>query len=228
MILSVIIPLYNEKATIEEIVRRVKAAEPQDKEIIIVDDGSTDGTRDVLKNLAADKVKVILHEKNAGKGGAIRTGLEAARGDIVMLQDADLEYDPKEIAALIKPIQDGMADVVYGSRFMGGRPQRVHMFWHQIGNRFLTFLANITYNYTLTDLETCYKAFRRDFIKDFKIRSNGFTIEPELTAKIWKKHARLYEVPISYYGRSYDEGKKIRFYHGLECIWAIIKFRFVD
>src|SRR3989338_5459140 len=228
MILSVIIPVYNEKSTIEEIVRLVKAAEPQDKEIIIVDDLSADGTRDILKRLTGDRVKVILHEKNTGKGGAIRTALSAARGDIVMLQDADLEYDPREIAALIKPIQDGMADAVYGSRFMGGRPQRVHIFWHEVGNRFLTFLANIIYNYTLTDLETCYKAFKRDLIKGFKIKSNGFTIEPELTAKIWKKHARLYEVPISYYGRSYDEGKKIRFYHGLECIWAIIKFRFVD
>jgi glycosyltransferase involved in cell wall biosynthesis len=228
MQLSVIIPVYNEKATIEEIVRRVKAAEPQDKEIIIVDDGSTDGTRDILKRIEGNRVKVILHDKNTGKGGAIRTGLKAAAGDIVMLQDADLEYDPREISALIKPIQDGMADAVYGSRFMGGRPQRVHMFWHQLGNRFLTFLFNVLYNYTLTDLETCYKAFRRDLIKDFKIESNGFTIEPELTAKIIRKHTRLYEVPISYYGRSYDEGKKIRFYHGLECIWAIIKFRFVD
>lgn len=228
MQLSVIIPVYNEKATIEEIARRVKAAEPGDKEIIIVDDGSTDGTRDILKRLEGDGVKVILHKKNTGKGGAIRTGLSAARGDIVMLQDADLEYDPKEIAALIRPIQDGMADAVYGSRFMGGRPQRVHMFWHQVGNRFLTFLFNIMYNCTLTDLETCYKAFKRDIIKDFKIKSNGFTIEPELTAKILRKRARLYEVPISYYGRSYDEGKKIRFYHGLECIWAIIKFRFMD
>ena len=198
MILSVIIPVYNEKETIEEIVRRVKAAEPQDKEIIIVDDLSSDGTRDILKRLTADVVRVILHEKNTGKGGAIRTGLKAAAGDIVILQDADLEYDPKEIAALIKPIQDGMADAVYGSRFMGGRPQRVHMFWHQIGNRFLTFLANIIYNYTLTDLETCYKAFRKDLIKDFKIRSDGFTIEPELTAKIWKKHTPLYEIPISF------------------------------
>ncbi len=228
MQLSVIIPVYNEKATIEEIVRRVESAEPRDKEIIIVDDGSTDGTRDILKRLEGGRIKVILHENNTGKGGAIRTGLAAASGDIVVLQDADLEYDPKEIAALIRPIQDGAADAVYGSRFMGGRPQRVHMFWHQLGNRFLTFLANLVYNYTLTDLETCYKAFKRDFIKDFKIKSDGFTIEPELTAKIYKKHARLYEVPISYYGRSYAEGKKIRFYHGLECIWAIIKFRFVD
>jgi len=228
MELSVIIPVYNERATIKEIVERVKSVEPKDKEIIIVDDGSTDGTREILRTLLSDRVRVILHEKNTGKGGAVRTGLTAAVGDIVMLQDADLEYDPKEIAALIKPIQDGAADAVYGSRFCGGRPQRVHMFWHQVGNRFLTFLFNILYNCTLTDLETCYKAFRRDLIKDFKIKSNGFTIEPELTAKILKKHARLYEVPISYYGRSYDEGKKIRLYHGLEAIWALIKFRFVD
>ena len=228
MQLSVIMPVYNEKATIKDIVSRVKSAEPQDKEIIIVDDGSTDGTREVLKSLQGNGVRVILHEKNTGKGGAVRTGIAEAKGDIVMLQDADLEYDPMEIASLIKPIIDGAADAVYGSRFSGGKPQRVHMFWHKAGNRFLTFLFNIIYNCTLTDLETCYKAFRRDLIRDFKIRSNGFTIEPELTAKILKKRARLYEVPISYYGRSYDEGKKIRFYHGLECVWAIIKFRFVD
>lgn len=228
MILSVIIPVYNEKATIKEIISRVKYAEPQDKEIIIVDDCSTDGTRDILKGLQGDNVRVILHEKNTGKGGAVRTGLAAAKGDIVMLQDADLEYDPKEIAALIRPIQDGAADAVYGSRFGGGRPQRVHMLWHQVGNRFLTFLFNIMYNCTLTDLETCYKAFRRDLVKDFQIKSEGFAIEPELTAKIMRKHARLYEVPISYYGRSYDEGKKIRLYHGLEAMWAIIKFRFVE
>ncbi|MDD5681029.1 MAG: glycosyltransferase family 2 protein [Candidatus Omnitrophica bacterium] len=228
MILSVIIPVYNEKATIKEIINRVKSAEPQDKEIIIVDDCSTDGTRDILKSLQGDRVRVILHEKNTGKGAAVRTGLAAAKGDIVMLQDADLEYDPKEIAALIKPIQDGAADAVYGSRFGGGRPQRVHMLWHQAGNRFLTFLFNIMYNCTLTDLETCYKAFRRDLVKDFQIKSEGFAIEPELTAKIMRKHARLYEVPISYYGRSYDEGKKIRLYHGLEAMWAIIKFKFVE
>lgn len=228
MILSVIIPVYNEKATINEIINRVKAAEPQDKEIIVVDDGSTDGTREILKGLQNDRIRVILHEKNTGKGGAIRTGLAAAKGDIVMLQDADLEYDPKEIAGLIRPIQDGAADAVYGSRFGGGRPQRVHMFWHQVGNRFLTFLFNVMYNCTLTDLETCYKAFKRDLVKDFKIKSEGFAIEPELTAKILRKHARLYEVPISYYGRSYDEGKKIRLYHGLEAMWAIIKFRFTE
>ena len=228
MELSVIIPVYNEHATIKEIVERVKSVEPKDKEIIIVDDGSTDGTREILRTLRSDRVRVILHEKNTGKGGAVRTALAATKGDIIMLQDADLEYDPKEIAALIKPIQDGAADAAYGSRFCGGRPQRVHMFWHQVGNRFLTFLFNILYNCTLTDLETCYKAFRKDLIKDFKIKSNGFTIEPELTAKILRKHARLYEVPISYYGRGYDEGKKIRFYHGIECIWAIVKFRFIN
>ncbi len=169
MELSVIIPVYNEHTTIKEIVERVKSVEPKDKEIIIVDDGSTDGTREILRSLRSDRVRVILHEKNMGKGGAVRTGLAAAKGDIVMLQDADLEYDPKEIAALIKPIQDGAADAVYGSRFGGGRPQRVHMFWHQVGNRFLTFLFNILYNCTLTDLETCYKAFRKDLIKNFKI-----------------------------------------------------------
>ena len=228
MELSVIIPVYNEKKTIKEIITRVKKVEPLDKEIIVVDDFSTDGTRDILKNINDERVRVLFHEKNLGKGGAVRTGLAEARGDIVVIQDADFEYDPQEIHLLIKPIKDGVADVVYGTRLTGGKPQRVHMFWHKVGNVFITFFANILYNSTMTDVETCYKAFRRDFIKDINIKSNGFAIEPEMTAKILKKGARLYEIPISYYGRGYDEGKKIRFYHGFEAIWALIKFRFID
>ena len=228
MELSVIIPVYNEKKTIKEIIARVKEVEPLDKEIIVVDDFSDDGTRDILKNINDERVKALFHEKNLGKGAAVRTGFAEAKGDIVVIQDADFEYDPQEIQLLIKPIKDGVADVVYGTRLTGGKPQRVHMFWHKVGNVFITFFANILYNSTMTDVETCYKAFRRDFIKDIKIKSNGFAIEPEITAKILKKGARLYEIPISYYGRGYDEGKKIRFYHGFEAIWALIKFRFTN
>jgi len=228
MELSVIMPVYNEKTTIKEIIKHVREVEPHDKEIIIVDDGSIDGTRDILKDINEKGIKVVFHEKNIGKGGAIRTGLAQARGDIVVMQDADLEYDPGEISMLIKPIKDGVADAVYGTRLTGGKPQRVHMFWHKVGNAFMTLIANILYNSTLTDVTTCYKAFKRDFIKDIKIKSNGFAIESELTAKILKKSARLYEMPISYYGRSYKEGKKIKFYHAIEIIWALIRFKFVD
>jgi len=228
MELSVIIPVYNEKNTIAETIRRVKEADPPDKEIIVVDDASEDGTRDILKGLDLEGLKVVFHDKNIGKGGAVRTGLAHASGDIVVMQDADFEYDPREIPLLLAPIKGGIADAVYGTRLTGSKPQRVHMFWHKIGNTFITFVANLIYNSTLTDIETCYKAFRRDIIKDINIKSNGFAVEPELTAKIIKKNARLYEIPISYYGRGYREGKKIRFYHGFEAIWALIKFRFTD
>ncbi len=228
MKLSVIIPSYNEKTTIKEIIKRVKEVEPHDKEIIVVDDCSKDGTRDILKGIKDEKVKILFHEKNTGKGGAIRTGFANAKGDIIVIQDADLEYDPKEIAMLIKPIEDGVADAVYGTRLTGGKPQRVHLFWHKVGNNLMTLVANVLFNATLTDVTTCYKAFKRDFIKDIKIKSNGFPIESELTAKILKKEARLYEMPISYYGRSYKEGKKIKFYHAFGIIWALLKFKFVD
>lgn len=228
MKLSVIMPSYNNKSTIREIIKRVKEAEPFDKEMIVVDDSSTDGTKDILKGINEEGIKVLFHEKNTGKGSAVRTGFAQAKGDIVVIQDADLEYDPRELSLLIKPIEDGVADASYGSRLAGGKPQRVHMFWHKIGNIIMTLIANILYNSTLTDVTTCYKAFKRDFIKDIKIKSNGFAIESELTAKILKKGARLYEMPISYYGRSYNEGKNIRFYHAFEIIWALIKFRFID
>ncbi len=228
MELSIVIPVYNEKETIKEIIKRVKEIEPFDKEIVIVDDNSIDGTRDILKGVSEEGVKVLFHDKNIGKGGAIRTAFAHVEGDIIVIQDADLEYDPHEIPLLIKPIKDGVADAVYGTRLTGGKPQRVHMFWHKVGNAIITLIANILYNSTLTDVMTCYKAFRRDLIKDIKIRSNSFAVEPELTAKILKKNPRLYEVPISYYGRSYSEGKKIRFYHIFEVIWALLKFRFID
>lgn len=228
MELSVVMPVYNDKATIKEIIKRVKEVEPSIKELIIVDDGSTDGTREILKNINEKNIKILFHEKNTGKGGAIRTGFAQAEGDIVVIQDSDLEYDPSEISQLIKPIKDGVADAVYGTRLTGGKPQRVHMFWHKVGNVFMTLIANILYNSTLTDVTTGYKAFKREFIKDIKIKSNGFAIESELTAKILKKKARLYEMPISYYGRSYEEGKKIRFYHAFGILWALVKFRFID
>jgi len=228
MELSVVMPAYNDNLTIKEIIRRVKEAEPYDKEIIIVDDGSTDGTRDILRDIDEEGIKILFHERNVGKGGAVRTGFAEAKGDIIVIQDSDLEYDPREISQLIRPIKEGVADAVFGTRLTGGKPQRVHMFWHKLGNTFMTLIANILYNSTLTDITTGYKAFKREFIKDIKIKSNGFAIESELTAKILKKRARLYEIPISYYGRSYEEGKKIRFYHAFGIIWALLKFRFVD
>jgi glycosyltransferase involved in cell wall biosynthesis len=199
------------------------------KELIIVDDGSTDGTRGLLRNSRFDeRVKMIFHEKNMGKGAALRTGFREATGEVVVMQDADMEYDPDELPILIKPIWDGVADVVYGSRLSGGKPQRVYLFWHKVGNDFLSFLTNLLYNTTLTDMETGYKAFRREVIKAIDIKSNDFSVEPELTAKVLKKELRVYEMPISYYGRNYAEGKKIRWYHGFGALWALLKYRFVD
>ncbi|MCX5677917.1 MAG: glycosyltransferase family 2 protein [Candidatus Omnitrophica bacterium] len=228
-ILSVVMPVYNEKNTVTKIMDKVLKLDMV-KELIIVDDGSTDGTRDVLAKVAADpRVKVVLHEKNSGKGAALRTGFKAATGEIVTVQDADLEYDPNEFVEMAAPIEDGMADVVYGSRLSGGKPQRVHMFWHKIGNSFLTFMMNFLYNSTLSDIETCYKMFRKKVIDGIDIKSNDFSVEPELTAKILKdKSLRIYEMPISYYGRSYAEGKKISWKHGFGALWAIIKYRFVN
>ena len=228
MRLTVIMPVYNEVKTIKDIVERVRSAEPVDKEIIIVDDGSTDGTRDILKTLEDANTKIVLHEKNLGKGGAIRTAFGHITGDIAIIQDADLEYDPAEFKDLIKPIVDGVADVVYGSRLTGGKPQRVYMFWHRVGNSFLTLLANILFNTTLSDMETCYKVMRWSSVKDIRIKSNGFEVEPELTAKILKKRLRVYEMPISYYGRTYAEGKKITALHGFGAILALLRFRIMD
>jgi len=228
-ILSVVMPVYNEKNTVLKIMDKVLKLNMV-KELIVVDDGSTDGTRDILAKFKLDpRVKVLLHEKNSGKGSALRTGFKAATGEIVTVQDADLEYDPNEFVEMAGPIEDGMADVVYGSRLSGGKPQRVHMFWHKMGNGFLTFTMNFLFNSTLSDIETCYKMFRKKVIDGISIRSNDFSVEPELTAKILKDKAlRIYEIPISYYGRSYSEGKKISWRHGFGALWAILKYRFVD
>jgi len=230
MKLSIVIPVFNEVNTIEEIVERVKKT-PFEKEILIVDDGSSDGTREKLKKLESsnqDIVKVLYQERNMGKGAALRAGLKQAKGDIVLTQDADLEYDPAEYPALVDPILRGVADVVYGSRLSAARPQRVYLFWHKLGNGFLTFITNLIYNTTLTDMETGYKVFRREVLQGMTLRSNDFAIEPELTAKVFKRKCRVYEVPISYYGRTYAEGKKIHWTDGFKALWALLKYRFVD
>lgn len=223
MLLSVIIPVYNEKNTIRQIVERVQAV-PITKEIIIVDDGSRDGTRDILKDLAKqENIKVILHDKNKGKGAALSTGLQHISGDFVIFQDADLEYHPEEYPRLLEPIQKEYADVVYGSRFKGSG--RAFLFWHKVGNIFLNFITNILYNSTLTDMETCYKMFRRDVIKGITIESNRFNVEPEITAKILKRGYKVFEVPITYSGRDFSEGKKITWRDGFSALWTLIKYR---
>lgn len=221
--LSVVMPCYNESATIEEILRRVHAT-PWPKEILVVDDGSSDGTRDILRRLEPElSLRLLFHERNKGKGGAIQTGFAAATGDVVLIQDADLEYDPADYSVLLKPIEEGKADVVFGSRFLGGT-HRCHLFWHYLGNKFLTFVSNVFTNLNLTDMETCYKAFRSDVVKQFKIESQRFGIEPELTAKVARLKCRVYEVPVSYYGRDYAHGKKIRPIDAFDALWAIVKF----
>ncbi len=226
--LSVVMPVYNEKDTIKEMVEKVLSIGIV-KELIIVDDGSVDGTRDMLKAMSSNpKVKVILHQKNQGKGAALRTGFKEVTGDVAVIQDADLEYEPEEFKEMIIPIQKGKADVVYGSRLTFARPQRAYLFTHRIGNKIVTLFAGILYNTTLTDIETCYKMFRADLLKGMNIRSAGFEVEPELTAKLLKKKLRIYEVPISYYGRSYEEGKKIHWWHIFGALWTLLKYRFVD
>jgi glycosyltransferase involved in cell wall biosynthesis len=225
MRLSVVIPVYNESATIATVIERVRAVSV-DKEIIVVDDCSTDGTRQALRNLPAAKDLVLLfHEVNKGKGAALRTGFAAARGDVVVIQDADLEYDPKEYEKMLQPIRDGRADVVYGSRFAGGECHRVLYFWHSLGNRFLTLLSNAVTNLNLTDMETCYKMFRREVIQAIDLREDRFGFEPEVTAKVAERRCRVYEVGISYSGRTYEEGKKIGWRDGLRAVWCILKYR---
>lgn len=221
---SVVMPAYNEAATIDEIVARVRAA-PQTKELIIVDDCSTDGTREHLRQLAAlPEVRVFYHNRNRGKGAALRTAFRHVSGEVVVIQDADLEYDPADYGALLEPILDGRADVVYGSRFLGG-PHRVLYFWHYVGNRLITLLSNTLTNLNLTDMETCYKVFRRPVLDGLRLRSEGFGFEPEFTAKVARAGWRIYEVPISYSGRTYAEGKKITWKDGLRAIAQIIHFR---
>ena len=226
---SIIIPVYNEINTIDCILEKVEAAEfcNLKKEIILVDDMSTDGSREHLKELES-KYKVFYHNGNMGKGAAIRTGMANITGDIMVIQDADLEYDPADYAELVKLILDNRADVVYGSRLTGAKPSRSFMFTHLLGNKFLTLTTNLLYGATLTDMETCYKAFRTSILDGITIKSNRFDFEPEITAKVLKKKARLYELPISYYGREYSEGKKITWKDGVHAIIALIKFRFVD
>ena len=228
MKISVVMPVYDEIRTIEEIIFRVLSVELE-KELIIVDDCSTDGTMERLKEIEKSKqnVNVLYHDRNQGKGAALRTGFESVTGDIVIIQDADLEYDPREYFKLLEPIIDGRADVVYGSRFLGG-PHRVLFFWHYVGNKFLTLLSNVLNNLNLSDMETCYKVFKRQILQDLNLKSNRFGFEPEFTAKVAKKHFRIYEVPISYSGRNYAEGKKITWKDGIVAVLTIFRFRFFD
>jgi glycosyltransferase involved in cell wall biosynthesis len=226
MKLSVVIPVYNEAGTILNLIDRVRAVDQIEKEIIVVDDCSTDGTRDVLRSLppSSDLVQ-FFHPVNKGKGAALRTGFSVATGDIVVVQDADLEYDPNEYAKMLQPILDGRADVVYGSRFAGGECHRVLYFWHSVGNRFLTLLSNAVTNLNLSDMETCYKMFRREVIQSIELHEDRFGFEPEITARIAQRGCRVYEVGISYSGRTYEEGKKIGWRDGLRAIWCIFKYR---
>jgi glycosyltransferase involved in cell wall biosynthesis len=224
MKLSIVIPCYNEEATIEGIVAAVRAAPYPDKEIIIVDDCSRDNTRAILATLQDQVSMIIHHEVNQGKGAALRTGIQHATGDVVIIQDADLEYDPSEYEKLVEPIRLGKADVVYGSRFMGGMPHRVLYFWHRVGNGIITLMSNMFTNLNLTDVETCYKVFRREVIQGIKIEENRFGFEPEITAKLAKRNLRIYEVGISYYGRTYAEGKKIGIKDGFRAIYCIVKY----
>lgn len=225
MKLSIIMPCYNEINTIDAIVGAVENMPYHDKEIIIVDDCSTDGTREYLRNRIESGVnKVIYHDYNQGKGAALRSGIKAATGEIIIIQDADLEYDPREIPIVIQPILDGRADVVFGSRFMGGQPHRVVYFWHMVGNKILTTISNMFTNINLTDIETCYKAFRREILQSIEIEENRFGIEPEITVKVAKKRVRIYEVGISYFGRTYAEGKKISWKDGFRAIYCILKY----
>ena len=227
MNLSVVIPVYNEKDNVEVIVKRVRDSKLA-REIVVVDDGSMDGTREVLKKFDnADGLRVILHERNKGKGAAVRTGLEAATGDVILIQDADLEYSPRDYPVLLQPLEEGIADVVYGSRFLGG-PRRVVMFWHMLANQLLTFMTNILYDTILSDMETGYKVFRREVIAGMKLRANRFDFEPEFTAKVLKRHYRIYEVPISFNPRDYSEGKKIKLHDAFTAVWTLLKYRFVD
>lgn len=228
--LSVLIPVYNEVRTLTLLLERVREIEIN-KEIVMVDDCSTDGTRDLLREQIEGKypdVKVVYHDVNRGKGAALRTAIGHATGDYMIVQDADLEYDPREYYTLMEPLLDGRADVVFGSRFLGGGAHRVHLYWHRLGNGFLTMLSNMLTNLNLTDMEVCYKVFKSEVLRSIDLKCNRFDFEPEVTAKVAKKHYRIYEVPISYSGRDYSEGKKIGWRDGVQAIWTILKYRFTD
>lgn len=230
--LSILIPVYNEKKTLIQVLEAVSKApiEGLERELIVVDDGSQDGTREILRELDGSlySAKIYFHEVNQGKGAALRTAQGYASGDIILIQDADLEYDPSQYPTLLRPILDGKADVVYGSRLQGGSVTRAFKVLHLFGNKFLSLLTNILYNCTLTDMETCYKVFRAEVFKKVVIKSNRFDFEPEITAKVLKQKVRLFELPINYYGRDYDEGKKITWRDGFAAVWALVRFRFVD
>jgi glycosyltransferase involved in cell wall biosynthesis len=224
--LSILIPVYNETHTILEIVNRIQKINLAgiDKEIIIIDDFSNDGTREKIKKCETDTIKVLCHDKNLGKGAALRSGFSIVRGDYVIIQDADLEYDPRDYSLILQPLLENKADVVYGSRFIGNEPHRVMFFWHYVGNKLLTFFSNMLTNLNLTDMETCYKAFKADILKKVAFKENRFGFEPEFTAKVAKLRLRIYEVGISYYGRTYAEGKKINWKDGISALWCIIRY----
>ena len=231
MKLSVVIPVFNEAGTIASLLKRVKAVDVGfEKEIILVNDASRDGTGDVLESLRKEDPALVVrhHEVNQGKGAALRTGFASATGDFVIIQDADLEYDPREYPLLLAPILEGHADVVFGSRFIGGGAHRVLFFWHMVGNKFLTLLSNMMTNLNLTDMEVCYKVFRREILQKIAIKENRFGFEVEITAKVARQKCRIYEVPISYHGRTYDEGKKIGWKDGFRALWCIVRYRFAD
>jgi glycosyltransferase involved in cell wall biosynthesis len=227
-LVSVVVPAYNEEATLESVLRRVLAI-PVRMELVVVDDGSQDSTPQILTRLADELPELrVVSQPNQGKGAAVREGIAQTRGDIVVIQDADLEYDPKDLPALLAPILEGHADVVYGTRLRGGQPQRAHLFWHLMGNKFLSLLTNVLYNTTISDMEVGYKAFRGDLIRSIELVSDDFRFEPEVTAKVLRRRVRLYEVPISYYGRTFDEGKKITWRDGFKAVEALVRFRFLD
>jgi glycosyltransferase involved in cell wall biosynthesis len=224
MRVSFLIPVYNEERTVGAVVELLRGLD-LDRQIVVVDDGSTDGTPQVLEALVGDDL-VLLRKENGGKGSAVRAGIPLVDGDVVVIQDADLEYDPRDVPALIAPIADGVADVVYGSRLIGGRPQRAHLFWHRVGNRFLSLVAGVLYNTTLTDMETGYKAFRVEVLRSLDLREDSFGIEPEITGRICRANLRIYELPIAYYGRTYAEGKKITWRDGFRALWVLVRVRF--
>lgn len=225
--LSIVIPVYNEEKTLRQVVERVQSVDlPLSREIILVDDASRDGSRAIIESLAGDRIRAFFHAVNQGKGAALRTGFAQARGEIVLIQDADLEYDPHEYPKLLAPILAGKADVVYGSRFVGSEAHRVLYFWHMVGNRFLTLLSNMLTNLNLTDMETCYKVFRREVLAGIAIHEDRFGFEPEITAKVARQRLRIYEVGISYSGRTYQEGKKIGWRDGLRALYCIVRYRF--